>query len=207
MVIIGLTGSMAMGKTTVAGMFRYLRIPVYDADATVHAMLAKGGEAVQDVAALFPGVVEDGAVNRAKLGAEVFGQDDALVRLEAILHPLVRRQQSRFLKIAAGRRAALAVLDIPLLFETRGEDYCDLVAVASASPFLQRARILSRPGMSIQKMRDILARQVPDGEKRRRADFIINTGLDRQQSLRQVRNIVTVAGAMTGTHWPPVKPR
>ncbi|MBT3550492.1 MAG: dephospho-CoA kinase [Rhodospirillaceae bacterium] len=207
MVIIGLTGSMAMGKTTVAGMFRYLRIPVYDADATVHAMLAKGGEAVEDVAGLFPGVVEDGAVNRARLGAEVFGKDDALAGLEAILHPMVRRQQSRFLKRAMGRRAALAVLDVPLLFETRGEDHCDLVAVVSASPFLQRARILSRPGMSAQKMRDILARQVPDGEKRRRADFIINTGLDRQQSLRQVRNIVTVAGTMTGTHWPPVKPR
>ena len=181
MVIIGLTGSMAMGKTTVAGMFRYLRIPVYDADATVHAMLAKGGEAVEDVAGLFPGVVEDGAVNRARLGAEVFGKDDALAGLEAILHPMVRRQQSRFLKRAMGRRAALAVLDVPLLFETRGEDHCDLVAVVSASPFLQRARILSRPGMSAQKMRDILARQVPDGEKRRRADFIINTGLDRQQ--------------------------
>ncbi|MBT4673076.1 MAG: dephospho-CoA kinase [Rhodospirillaceae bacterium] len=207
MVIIGLTGSMAMGKTTVAGMFRYLRIPVYDADATVHAMLAKGGEAVEDVAGLFPGVVEDGAVNRARLGAEVFGKDDALAGLEAILHPMVRRQQSRFLKRAMGRRAALAVLDVPLLFEPRGEDHCDLVAVVSASPFLQRARILSRPGMSAQKMRDILARQVPDGEKRRRADFIINTGLDRQQSLRQVRNIVTVAGTMTGTHWPPVKPR
>jgi dephospho-CoA kinase len=188
-------------------MFRYLRIPVYDADATVHAMLAKGGEAVEDVAGLFPGVVEDGAVNRARLGAEVFGKDDALAGLEAILHPMVRRQQSRFLKRAMGRRAALAVLDVPLLFETRGEDHCDLVAVVSASPFLQRARILSRPGMSAQKMRDILARQVPDGEKRRRADFIINTGLDRQQSLRQVRNIVTVAGTMTGTHWPPVKPR
>ncbi len=207
MVIIGLTGSMAMGKTTVAGMFRYLRIPVYDADATVHAMLAKGGEAVQDVAALFPGVVEGGAVNRAKLGAEVFGKDEALAGLEGILHPLVRRRQSRFLKFAAGRRAALAVLDIPLLFETSGEDHCDLVAVVSVSPFLQRARILTRPGMSAQKMRNILARQVPDGEKRRRADFIINTGLDRQQSLRQVRNIVTEAGAMTGTHWPPVKPR
>ena len=207
MVIIGLTGSMAMGKTTVAGMFRYLRIPVYDADATVHAMLAKGGEAVEDVAGLFPGVVEDGAVNRARLGAEVFGKDDALAGLEAILHPMVRRQQSRFLKRAMGRRAALEDLDVPLLFETRGEDHCDLVAVVSASPFLQRARILSRPGMSAQKMRDILARQVPDGEKRRRADFIINTGLDRQQSLRQVRNIVTVAGTMTGTHWPPVKPR
>lgn len=207
MVIIGLTGSMAMGKSTVAGMFRYLRIPVYDADATVHAMLAKDGEAVTDVSKLFPGVVENGAVNRAKLGAEVFGKDDALAGLEAILHPLVRRQQSRFLKFTAGRRVALAVLDIPLLFETRGEDYCDLVAVVSASPYLQRARIMSRPGMSATKMRNILARQVPDGEKRRRADFIINTGLDRQQSLRQVRNIVTVAGAMIGTHWPPVKPR
>ena len=171
------------------------------------AAIAKGGEAVADVAKLFPGTVEDGAVMRAKLGAEVFGKDDALARLEAILHPLVRRQQSRFLKITSGRRAPLVVLDIPLLFETKGEDHCDLVAVVSVSPFLQRARILSRPGMDAKKMRAILARQVPDGEKRRRADCIINTGLDRQQSLRQVRNIVTVAGNMTGTHWPPVKPR
>ena len=206
MVIIGLTGSMAMGKSTAAGMFRYLRIPVYDADATVHAMLAKGGAVVADVAAAFPGVIEGGAVNRAKLGAEVFVKDDALARLESLLHPLVRRRQNRFLKLAAGRRAALAVLDIPLLFETRGDEYCDLIAVASVTRFLQRARILSRPGMSADKMRAILARQVPDAEKRRRADFIINTGLDRRQSLRQVRNIVTVAQAVTGTHWPPLKP-
>ena len=196
-----------MGKTTVAGMFRYLCIPVYDADATVHQMLANGGTAVDEVAAVFPGVLRNGAVDRAELSRQVFGKDEALNRLEEILHPRVRTHQNRFLQMAAARRAPLAVLDIPLLFETRGDEYCDLVAVVSASAFLQRSRILSRPGMSEQKMREILARQVPDVEKRRRADFIVNTGTGRRQSLRQVRNIVTVAGTMTGRHWPPVKPR
>jgi len=207
MVIIGLTGSMAMGKTTVAGMFRYLCVPVYDADAAVHQMLAKGGTAVKEVATAFPGVVRGGAVDRAELSSQAFGEDGALKRLEEILHPRVRARQALFLKMASARRSPLAVLDIPLLFETRGDEYCDLVAVVSASAFLQRSRILGRPGMSEQKMRNILARQVPDAEKRRRADFIVNTGTGHRQSLRQVRNIVTVAGTMPGRHWPPVKPR
>ena len=207
MVIIGLTGSMAMGKTTVAGMFRHLYVPVYDADAAVHQMLAKGGAAVGEVAAAFPGVVRGGAVDRAELGAKVFDKGKGLKKLEAILHPRVRARQARFLKMVAVRRAPLAVLDIPLLFETRGDEYCDLVVVVSATALLQRSRILGRPGMSEQKMRDILALQLPDVEKRRRADFIVNTGTGRRKSLRQVRNIVTVAGTMTGRHWPPVKPR
>ncbi|MAF49437.1 MAG: dephospho-CoA kinase [Rhodospirillales bacterium] len=207
MVIIGLTGSIAMGKSTIAGMFHYLGIPVYDADATVHRLLAKGGEAVGAVTRAFPGSAENGAVSRARLGAEVFGDDAALARLEAILHPIVRREQKRFLKLATGRRDAVAVLDIPLLFESRSDEHCDLIAVVSATPFLQRSRILARPGMTVDKMRAIIAHQMPDHEKRRRADFVINTGLDRYHSLREVRNIVKVARAIKGTHWPPVKLR
>ncbi|NQV54912.1 MAG: dephospho-CoA kinase [Rhodospirillales bacterium] len=207
MIILGLTGSIAMGKTTVAGMFRYVGVPVYDADATVHRMMGPGGEAVAGVEAAFPGVTENGAVNRGRLGAEVFGDDEALGRLEAVLHPLVRREQTRFLKMAAGRRARLVVLDVPLLFETIGEDQCDLIAVVSASKSLQRRRVLLRPGMTVNKLNAILARQVPDGEKRRRADFIIDTGMGRRHSLRQVQNIVRLTRRLKGRHWPPIKPR
>ncbi|MDH5748907.1 MAG: dephospho-CoA kinase [Rhodospirillales bacterium] len=203
MVILGLTGSIGMGKSTAAKDFRSLGVPVHDADATVHDLLSTGGAAVAAVAAAFPGVVTDGAVDRKALGDRVFDKPDELKELEKILHPLVRRREEDFLRDAFARGAALVVLDIPLLFETGGEDRVDAVAVVTAPPQVQRARVLQRPGMSEEKFRAILAHQVPDEEKRRRADFIIETGEGRAASLRTIKNIVKVAGALHGNKWPP----
>ncbi len=203
MIVLGLTGSIGMGKTTAAGAFRRLGIPTYDADAAVHAVTEAGGEAVPLVQARFPDAVAGGAVDRARLGEAVFDDAAALAELEAILHPIVRRRRDRFLKFngAAGRR--LVVLDIPLLFETGGDRHCDAVAVVSAPAFLQRMRVMSRPGMTEEKFAGILARQMPDGEKRRRADFVIPTGLDRGFSLRRIRNVVRLAAGLTPGKWPP----
>ena len=203
MIILGLTGSIGMGKTTAAGAFRRLSVPTYDADAAVHAITEAGGEAVPLVQARFPDAVAGGAVDRARLGEAVFDDAGALAELEAILHPIVRRRRDRFLKFngAAGRR--LVVLDIPLLFETGGDRHCDAVAVVSAPAFLQRIRVMSRPGMTEEKFAGILARQMPDAEKRRRADFVISTGLDRGFSLRRIRNVVRLAAGLTPGKWPP----
>ena len=203
MIILGLTGSIGMGKTTAAGAFRRLSVPTYDADAAVHAITEAGGEAVPLVQARFPDAVAGGAVDRARLGEAVFDDAGALAELEAILHPIVRRRRDRFLKFngAAGRR--LVVLDIPLLFETGGDRHCDAVAVVSAPAFLQRIRVMSRPGMTEEKFAGILARQMPDGEKRRRADFVIPTGLGRDFSLRRIRNVVRLAAELTPGKWPP----
>lgn len=203
MVILGLTGSIGMGKTTVAAMFRRLGIPVHDADAAVHALTAAGGAAVDAVARAFPGVVVEGAVDRRALGRVVFGDVKALRRLEAILHPLVRARERRFLALQARRRAPLVVLDIPLLYETGGEERCDAVVVVSAPRFVQAARVLGRPGMNPGTLAAILKRQVPDAVKRRRADFVVATGLGRGHSLRAVRRIVRVAKARRGAKWPP----
>ncbi len=203
MVILGLTGSIGMGKTTVAAMFRRLGVPVHDADAAVHDLTAKGGAAVGAVAKAFPGVVVQGAVDRQALGRRVFGDAKALKRLEAILHPMVRACERRFLAAQARRRAPLVVLDIPLLYETGGEERCDAVVVVSAPRFLQAARVLDRPGMNPGKLAAILGRQVPDAAKRRRADFVVATGLGRGDSLRAVRRIVRVAKARHGAKWPP----
>jgi dephospho-CoA kinase len=190
MIVLGLTGSIGMGKSTAAAMLRRLGVPVHDADAAVHALLARGGAAVAAVGAAFPGVVVAGAVDRGKLGAQVFGDAAALARLESILHPLVRRSARRFLLQAARRRAALAVLDIPLLFETGAEALCDAVVVVSAPAFVQRGRVLGRRGMSPARFAAILARQTPDAEKRRRADFVVETGLSRGATLRRLDGIV-----------------
>ncbi len=192
MFILGLTGSIGMGKTTAANDFRRLGVPVYDADAAVHDLLKPGGAGVEPVSELFPKVIVDGGVDRAALGRAVFGDDEALGRLEAILHPMVRARQNQFLWIARLRRAPLVVLDVPLLFETGGDRNCDAVAVVTAPAFLQRIRVLKRPGMTAEKLDGILARQMPDMEKRRRADFIIHTGLGHAFSLRYIRHIIDV---------------
>ncbi|MEX2450840.1 MAG: dephospho-CoA kinase [Rhodospirillales bacterium] len=202
MVILGLTGSIGMGKSTTADLFRGEGVPVYDADAAVHAMTAHGGEAVAAVAAAFPDAVRDDTVDRAALGARVFDDPAALRRLESILHPLVRKREKRFLLVAARRRCPLVVLDIPLLFETGGETRCDAVVVVTAPAFVQRQRVLSRPGMTPARFEAILRRQVPDCEKRRRADFIVPTGLGVAFSLRVVRKIVTVAQESRARRWP-----
>ncbi len=196
MKILGLTGSIGMGKSTAAAMLRRLGVPVHDADATVHALFAPGGKAVAAVDAAFPGVVKGGAVDRAALGAKVFGDDAALKRLEAIVHPLVRAAEHDFLARHRRRHTPLVVLDIPLLFETHGEARCDVVAVVSAPSFLQAARVLARPGMTRARLDAVLAKQMPDGQKRRRADVVIPTGLGKGPALKRLKALV---GKMRGS--------
>ena len=190
MKVIGLTGSIGMGKTTAASLFRRRGIPVYDADRAVHRLSEKGGAAVPAIARAFPGVVVDGAVDRKKLGAIVFKDPRALKRLEAILHPLVAEQRGLFLRRMRARRQPLVVLDIPLLFETGGAALADHIVVVSAPAFLQTARVMKRPGMTREKLAGILAHQMPDGEKRRRADNVIETGLGKRAALRQIDRLL-----------------
>jgi dephospho-CoA kinase len=190
-IVLGLTGSIGMGKSTAAAMLRRLRVPLFDADAAVHRLLAPGGAAVTAVAALFPEVeTPQGGIDRRRLGARVFDNPAALRRLESILHPLVRARERRFLTAARGRGARVAVLDIPLLFETGGEGRCDYVMVVSAPAFLQRQRVLQRPGMSDSRLAAILRQQMPDREKRRLADFVVPTGVGRAATLRRLRTII-----------------
>ena len=203
MVILGLTGSIGMGKTVAAGMFRRLGIPVHDADRAVHGLLAKDGAAVAAVAAAFPGAVRDGRVDRAALAGKVFGDDEALSRLEAIIHPLVRRRERDFLRTAAAQGRRLVVLAVPLLFETGGERRCDGVVVVSAARLVQEARVLRRPGMTRERLEFILSHQMCDAKKRRRAEFVVATGLGRGFSLRAIMKIAKVARRWRGAKWPP----
>ena len=198
MVILGLTGSIAMGKSTAADMFRRLGVPVHDSDAEVHKLMGPKGAAVAQVEAAFPGVVKNGAVDRTALGARVFGKPEELRRLERILHPLVARSREIFRRRHKGRGTPVVVYDIPLLFEVGAQSLCDAVVVVSAPKFLQRLRVLRRPGMTEARLASILARQVPDAEKRRHADFIVPTGLGKAVSLRHVREIVDIARLMDG---------
>ena len=177
MIVLGLTGSIGMGKTTAARMLRRMGVPVHDADAAVHRLLAPGGAAVPAIAAAFPGVVQDGTVDRLALGRIVFADADRLRQLERIVHPLVRRSSRRFLAQHRRHRTPMVVLDVPLLYEKGHDRTCDRVIVVSAPAFLQRQRVLRRPGMTIEKFRGTLAQQTPDAEKRRRADWVIPTGL------------------------------
>ena len=195
MIILGLTGSIAMGKSTAAAMFRRLGVRVFDADRSVHHALATNLEAIAAIAAAFPGVVRNGVVERAALAEAVFCDDAALTRLEHILHPLVDAAQERFLKIAARHRAPLVVLDIPLLLETGRERACDAVAVVSAPAFVQEQRLRARPGMDRRRIEKTLARQMPDAEKRRRADYIIPTGRSRGETMRTIKRMVAELGA------------
>ncbi len=188
MIVLGLTGSIGMGKSTTAALFAEAGVPVYDADAAVHALYAAGGGAVEAVRALFPDAVRDGAVDRAALAAEVVGAPDKLKRLEAAVHPLVAAHRASF--FAALGQADLVVLDIPLLFETGGEAQVDKVVVVSAPAETQRARVLARPGMTAAKLDAILARQLPDGEKRARADFVIDTSRSVEDARRQVAEVL-----------------
>jgi dephospho-CoA kinase len=191
LIIVGLTGSIGMGKSTAAAALRALGLPLFDADRVVHRLLQPGGAAVETVVSAFPDVkTKTGGIDRQRLGREVFADPAALSRLEAILHPMVRQAERRFLGQARARRAALAVLDIPLLFETGGDRRCDYVVVVSAPEFLQRERVLRRPGMSRERFAAILGQQMSDAEKRRRADFLVPTGVNRRQSLRRLRAIV-----------------
>lgn len=193
MIVLGLTGSIGMGKSTAARMLKRMGVPVCDSDAIVHGLLARGGAAVAAIDAAFPGVVRDGAVDRQALGAAVFGNPPALARLERIIHPRVQAAQRRFLGIQMRRRVPVAVLDIPLLYETGADKRVDAVMVVSAPAAIQRARVLARPGMTPAKLAGILARQTPDAEKRRRADFVIPTGLGKAYTARILREIITRA--------------
>ena len=191
MIVLGLTGSIGMGKSTAAGMLRRLGVPMFDADAFVHRLLGPGGRAVRAVEAAFPGVRgEAGGIDRQLLGQRVFGQPQALHRLEAILHPIVRRAEHDFIARARARRERLVVLDIPLLYETKATALCDYVLVVSAPARLQRERVMRRPGMTETRFSGVLRAQMPDAEKRRRADFVVATALGRNVTFRRLRGIV-----------------
>ena len=194
MVILGLTGSIGMGKSTTAGFFAEAGAPVHDADAAVHRLYA--GAAAAAIEAAFPGTTAGGKVDRGKLGEQVLNDPAALKRLEAIVHPLVRRDEERFLQAAEGAGAAVAVLNIPLLFETGGDKRCDAVVVVSAPPEMQRARVMERPGMTEEKFASLLGKQVPDAEKRRRADFVVDTSKDLDSTRAQVRAILQAAARL-----------
>jgi dephospho-CoA kinase len=201
MIVLGLSGSIGMGKSTALGVFRRLGAAVHDADAEVHRLLGPGGAALSVVLAAFPAARMDGggrpALDRRRLGALVFGQAAALARLEAILHPAVRQAQRAFIAQARRRRSRLVVLDVPLLFETGGAAACDATVVVSAPLSVQRARVLMRPGMTAAKLRAILSHQMSDRDKRRHADFVIPSGLTRRDSLRAARAIERCLRAKT----------
>jgi len=202
MLVLGLTGSIGMGKTATAGLFRDLGIPVHDADGAVHLLYRT--TAVQPIAALFPAAIVAGVVDRKLLGAEVLNDPEKLRLLESVVHPLVRRMEQEFLQKALAKRAALAVLDIPLLLETGGEERCDAVIVVSASAFIQKERVLARPGMSEEKFASVLAQQMPDEEKRRRAHFVVDTGRGFADAKRQVRSIIRCLAGRPGRHMAPI---
>lgn len=192
--VLGLTGSIGMGKSTVAGMFRDMGVPVFDADAAVHELQGPGGALLSAIEAEFPGTTGPAGVERQKLGAAVFGDAEKLARLERIVHPAVGRMRAAFLRDHA--EAPLIVFDIPLLYEKGGPAGLDAVAVVSAPAEQQRQRVLARPGMTVEKFEQILALQVPDAEKRARADFVIDTG----GSLEATReHVARVARAMAAT--------
>ena len=188
MITLGLTGSIGMGKSTVARMFADQGVPVFDADAAVHALQGPGGALVQAIEADFPGTTGDAGVNRTALAERVLGESERLQWLEALIHPAVAKEREAFLE--RNRSAPLVVLDIPLLFEKGGWDKVDKIAVVSAPPGVQRARVLARPGMSLEKFEKILALQMPDGEKRARADFVIPTGGELSTTEAAVRDII-----------------
>jgi dephospho-CoA kinase len=190
MIIIGLTGSIGMGKSTVAAMFAEEGAPSFNSDAAVHIMYAPGGDAVAPVEAAFPGVTKDGAIDRVALSARVVGKPEEIKRLEAIVHPLVRQAQMQFLQDQRDAGAEFVVLDIPLLFEGSGAKFVDKTVVVSAPADVQRARVLARPGMTVEKFEAILALQMPDAEKRARADFVIDTSVSLEETRAQVRAVL-----------------
>jgi dephospho-CoA kinase len=194
MFVIGLTGSLGMGKSTTARLFAEAGVPVHDADAVVHRLY--DGEAAAAIEAAFPGTTTDGRVDRNRLAARALNDAIALKRLEAIVHPLVQAAEQRLLADAAARGEKVAVLDIPLLFETGADQRVDAIVVVSAPPEVQRARVLERPGMTLDKLESILAKQMPDAEKRRRADFLVDTSRGVEAARAQVRAILDAVAKM-----------
>lgn len=201
--VVGLTGSIGMGKSTAGRALKKLGVPVLESDRIVHQALGPGGTAVEQVRDLFPQVMECGRINRFQLGALVFADLLALKRLEQILHPLVWRAQRSFLIRMSRYRYRMAVLDIPLLFETGADGRFDATVVVAAPEFIQRARVLARPGMTEGKFRDVLKRQMPSGQKCRLADFVVPTGLGRRYALRKLIRMKRQLLAKPACHWPP----
>jgi len=190
MKVIGLTGGIGMGKSTIAGAFRRSGIPVFDADRAVHLLQAPGGRALPAIAAAFPGTVVDNQLNRAALRDAVLGKPEALKRLERIMHPMVRDRERAFLAAARRQRAPAAVLDVPLLLESGGAERVDVVLVVSAPRSTQIQRVRRRGMMDAAQIAAVIARQMPDAEKRRRADLVISTGLSRHHALRTLRRFI-----------------
>jgi dephospho-CoA kinase len=190
MIVVGLTGSIAMGKTETAKMFASRGIPVFDSDAAVHELYGKGGEAVEEIGRLEPSAIIDEAVDRKRLAAKVLERPDLLREIEKVVHPLVRARQERFLAELGERGAEIAVLDIPLLFETGRDKEVDRIVVVSTPPQLQRERALKRPQMTVDKLDLILSKQLPDVDKRNRADYVIDTSVSLDDARRQVEAII-----------------
>lgn len=190
MKVVGLTGSIGMGKSETARMFRERNVPVFDADAIVHKLQAKDGQAIPAIQSVFPDVVHTGILDRQKLGAVIFADSGAKKKLEAIMHPMVAKERVDFFKKAEATGTLFVVLDVPLLFETGGNKACDKVVVVSAPANIQRARVLARPGMTEEKFNHILARQVPDADKRAGADYIIETDKGLDHAAAEVTRIV-----------------
>ena len=203
MFVLGLTGSIGMGKSTVAAMFAEAGIPVHDADATVHRLYR--GEAVAAIEAAFPGTTANGEVDRTRLAEQVYDDPAALARLEAVIHPLVRAAETRFLARAIESGAHIVVFDIPLLFETAAQERVDAVVVVSAPADVQRARVLKRDNMTPARLDAILARQMPDAEKRRRAHFVVDTSRDFDSARAQVYGILRAVAARPGRHCGALK--
>jgi len=193
--VLCLTGSLGMGKSRTAQFFAEEGVPVHDADTVVHELYQ--GDAVPAIAQAFPGAVTNGKVDRAKLATMVLGDDAALARLEAIVHPLVAARREEFLAAARAKKAKVVLLDVPLLFETRGERFCDAVVVVSAPADMQRRRAFERPGMTEEKFAALLAKQLPDAEKRKRADFIVDSSQSFDHARVQVRDILRLVATMT----------
>ena len=198
MYLIGLTGSIGMGKSATAQLFLEAGVPVYDADAAVHALYKKGGAAVAPIGALVPEAIINGAVDRTILGQHVLQDSDKLKQLEAVVHPLAGQSQFDFLTKAMAEKASVVVLDIPLLYETGGDGFVDCVVVVSAPFAMQKIRVLARDGMSEARFHDILAKQTPDEEKRQRADFIVDSSISIDDARTQVHNILAAIEGREG---------
>ena len=195
--VLCLTGSLGMGKSRTATFFAEAGVPVHDSDAVVHALYE--GEAVPLIESAFPGATSDGKVDRVKLAAMVVGDAAAMARLESVVHPLVSKAREKFLADAQTRGVPVVVLDVPLLFETGGHDGCDAVVVVSAPPEVQRRRAFERPGMTEEKFSALIAKQMPDAEKRRRADFIVDSSQSFDHARAQVRDILAAVAKMRGS--------
>ena len=201
--ILGLTGSIAMGKSTAAAMLRRMGVPVLDSDAIVHELTRPGGAAIQAITDAYPEMAAGAGIDRRELSQRAFDDPAVLRKLEQILHPMVRAAQARFLKRQRARGQRLVVLDVPLLYETGGDRRCDAVLVVSAPGPIQEQRVMARPGMTREKLAGILRTQMPDAEKRRRADFVIQTGLNRRSALRQMRAALQAAKRIAPRRWRP----